>query len=256
MVARKIGEEGDIEIDAAHAALIQTMRGHFHRHGPGTRRLELLQQLVQRGSIRRGVCCRRDPADQAVAQRAQDARTAAAGVERVGDPVRARRLAVGAGDADHPQASRRAAIDEIGDDAQPPLQAFDWQLRNVPLVIPGESRRLPQHRRGASSDGIRHELAAIRMRSRIRGECHARFDAAAVCGDATRKRAQSCEQRGHIDRGEGNGVHGGGGQVSSTISLPSGGRITLLSGASVGTPSMRSADPVTLENTGAATTPP
>ena len=45
-------------------------------------------------------------------------------------------------------------------------------------------------------------------------------------------------------------------QVSSRISLPSGGRITLLSGASVGTPSMRSAAPMTFENTGAATAPP
>ena len=44
--------------------------------------------------------------------------------------------------------------------------------------------------------------------------------------------------------------------VSSPISAPSGGRITLSTGASVGTPSVRSAAPVTAENTGAATAPP
>ena len=143
---------------------------------------------------------------------------------------------------------------------EPLLQALDRQVRNLPVAIPREAGRLPQHGGRAARDGIRHELAAVRMRSRIRGKRDARFDAAAVGRDAARKGAQLREQRGHVCRlrGGGGGKRGHGAlrQVSSRISLPSGGRITLLSGASVGTPSMRNAEPVTFENTGAATAPP
>ena len=104
-------------------------------------------------------------------------------------------------------------------------------------------------------DRVRHELAAVHVRARIGGEGDTRFDAAAVGGDAARKRAKLREQRGNVGGGRSERGHGVR-QVSSRISPPSGGRITLLSGASVGTPSMRNAEPVTFENTGAATAPP
>src|SRR4029450_6272824 len=97
--------------------------------------------------------------------------------------------------------------------------------------------------------------AAIQMDHRISCDGAARFDAAAVGRDATRKHAQPGEQRGYVGGRRCKGSHGFR-QVSSRISLPSGGRITLLRGASVGTPIIRKADPVTLENTGAATAPP
>ncbi len=143
------------------------------------------------------------------------------------------------------------------------LQAFDRQMRDLPAAIPRKACRLPQHGGRATGDRIRHELAAVCMRPRVRGKRHAGFDAAAVRSDPAREGTQLREERsdvgnpGGIVRGDG-GESGQerSGQVSSRISLPCGGRITLLSGASVGTPSMRSAEPVTFENTGAATAPP
>ena len=135
------------------------------------------------------------------------------------------------------------------------LQSFDRQVRNLPTAIPGEARRLPEHGCGASRDRVRHEFATVDVRARVGREGDTGLDTAAVGGDAARKRAKLREQRGNVGGGRSERGHGVR-QVSSRISAPSGGRITLLSGASVGTPSIRNAEPVTFENTGAATAPP
>ena len=77
-------------------------------------------------------------------------------------------------------------------------------------------------------------------------------DLPAVGGDAPRSRTEPRQQRGDVVLGDRQRGH----QVSSSIAEPGGGRITLSTGASFGTASMRSEAPMTAENTGAATSPP
>jgi hypothetical protein len=147
VVAREIGEQCDIELDAADAALLQAVRRNFHRHGFRTRAPELLQQLVQRGSVRRRMRCRRQRADQAVAQRAQmPARRPHASNAW---PIQCAHdvLPFVPCDADHPQRLRRTAIDEIRDRAEPSLQALDRQMREPPSRDPTRSLRTPTARR-------------------------------------------------------------------------------------------------------------
>ena len=88
--------------------------------------------------------------------------------------------------------------------------------------------------------------------SRKRRERVAGAHLPAVGGEAARRDRKPREQRRDVEAGRERRRD----QVSSLIATPSAGRITLSTGASGGTPSMRSADPITVENTGAATAPP
>ena len=103
MIAREVGEQRDVERRAVDAALVEAVRRHLHRHRARARGVELREQLVQHRDVGRRVRRRRERADEAVAERAEHRGAAAARIERLRDPLRARRLAVGAGDADHPQ---------------------------------------------------------------------------------------------------------------------------------------------------------
>ena len=96
------------------------------------------------------------------------------------------------------------------------------------------------------------EIAAVGVRPGKRGEGVSRLHLPAVGGDAPWLRAEPREQRGDIEIGDGQGRH----QVSSSTAVPGVGRITLSTGASLGTASIRNAAAVTVEKTGAATSPP
>src|SRR5271169_5381412 len=147
------------------------------------------------------------------------------------------------------------AVDPIGDTAEAALQVVDRDVRNLPLAVPVEALQVPENRAGAAFDRVGDEVAAVLVRARIGGEGVARSHAPAVGGDAgdrDRELGQQCRNLG-IGPGQDRRriVH-----VSSRTSSPSGGGCGWPFGASVGTPSRRSAAPMTLLNTGAATLPP
>ena len=144
------------------------------------------------------------------------------------------------------------SVDHVRDCAEPRLQILDGQVRNLPFTIPHEPLHVPENRAGAARDRVGDERAAILTRAPVRGERVARTHLPAIGGDARDRHRQLREQRRNFRVGRGDfGDH-----VSSRTSLPSGGRTTLLIGASGGTPSSRSAVPMTLLKTGAATLPP
>ena len=174
-------------VDAVDAALVEPVRRHFHRDARcAPARAELREQLVQHGRVRRGVRRRRERADEAVAERADHRRAAAARVERLRDPVRARRLAVGAGDAGHPQLARRAAVDEVGDAAEPRLQVARRRGCGACHVGSHCERRASPTAPRAAPRAIASGMN-VRPSARvpgIRGERVAGLDAAAVGRDA------------------------------------------------------------------------
>ena len=255
MIARKIGKQREVEGNAVHASLIEAVRGHFHRHRDCTPGPEPAQQLLELRRVGCGVGCRVERAPQSVAQRAEHRSASSCRVEACRDPMRTGGLAVGAGDADHPQFARGMAVDPIGDAAEAGFQIIDWDMRNLPLAVPAEALHVPENRAGAALDRVGDEAAAVLVRARIGGKDVARAHAPAVgrdAGDRNRQLGEQCRDlgigRGHDGRRV---VH-----VSSRTSSPSGSSGGWLFGASVGTPSRRSAAPMTLLNTGAATLPP
>ncbi len=251
MVSREVGEKRDIERDAVDATLVEPVRRNLHHDRLGARGLERGEHLMQPCGVGRRVGCGRKRAQHAVAQRAQDCGLSARGLETRRNPMRARGLAVCAGDADHPQVARRMAEDEVGDRSKPGLEIFQRQVRNLPDVIPVEAVGFPQNRARAARDRIADERSPVVMRPGVRRECVAGMKITAVRRDAPHRGPEPREQRGNIQVRRNSAAH-----VSSRTSPPSGGNTTLSSGASAGTPRSRNAAPMMVLNTGAATVPP
>ena len=145
------------------------------------------------------------------------------------------------------------AVDVIGDGAELRLEIVDGDVGHAPRGIPVEGQRFPQHRAGAARDRVGDERAAVGSLSRERRERIARAHVPAVGGDAARRARASRASSAATSKSERERRRR---HVSSRIAAPASGRITLSPGASGGTPSVRSADPITVENTGAATSPP
>ena len=140
----------------------------------------------------------------------------------------------------------------IGDRAELRLEIVDGDVGDAPRGIPAKGKRLPQHRAGTARDGVGNERAAVGLLSREGRERIAGAHLPAVGGDPARRDREAGEERRDVDVGRKRGRH----HVSSRTAVPSAGRITLSPGASGGVPSVRSAEPITVENTGAATSPP
>ncbi len=119
VIACQVREQRDVERDAVDAALVEPVRGHFHRHRLRAFAQPLRQRLLRATGIGRCIRRRRQRAGEAVAERSHDGRAPPAGSQRLRDPVRARRLAVRARDADHEQRLRRAAVDGGRDRTEP-----------------------------------------------------------------------------------------------------------------------------------------
>ena len=125
-------------------------------------------------------------------------------LERLRDPLRARRLAVRAGDADRPQRLRRAAVDEVRDRTEVLLEALDRLVRHVDRRDPSRSPRASQSTAAAprcTASGM--NVAPVAHAARIRGERGAGLDRAAVRRDAARTRARAARaaprRRSRID---------------------------------------------------------
>ena len=251
MIARKIGEQRDIESDPVHAPLVETVRGNFHRHRLGAGSLQGGQRFMQQGRVWSGVSGRREQAEQSVAECSQHRTFPADGVKSGSDPMCARGLAVGAGDADHPQFTRGMSVDEIGDCPKLRLEILERQVGQLPGMIPMEPVGLPENGAGALRDGISDECATVVTRPGVRRKSVALADVTAVRGNTPQLGAKTRQQCGNIGIDCESAAH-----VSSRTSAPSGGKTTLSMGASGGTPSSRSAAPMMLLKTGAATVPP
>src|SRR5262245_22252116 len=81
--------------------------------------------------------------------------------KRRGDPLAARSLAVGTGDAAHPQRLGRTAIELARQLARPLLEVAHRRIGHAPLVAPGEAGFFPQNSRRAARDGVGDVSAAV-----------------------------------------------------------------------------------------------
>ena len=70
MVARQVGEYRDIECNPIDAALVESVRGDFHRHTRRTGIVVVRQQMLQADGVGSGVACSHQLAGEAVAERA------------------------------------------------------------------------------------------------------------------------------------------------------------------------------------------
>ena len=181
MIVRKVGEERAIERDAVHAALNQAVGGDFH-DGTGRALIpETRQQRMNLQRVRRRVRGLDKRARKARAERAHDPRLRAQGG---GEPLRARRLAVGAGDAAHPERVRRPAVELVREESRPLAQPADGAVRRPPLGAPGKAFGFPDHRGRAALDRLRDVAAPVAALSRPGEKAHAGRAAAAVRGEA------------------------------------------------------------------------
>ncbi len=204
------------------------------------------------GGVRRRVRRRRQRADETVAQRAQHRSAPSAEVQAPGDPLRTRCLAVGAGHAGDPKLLRGVTVDKARDCAELGPEVVDREVGHLPRRVPVEPSRFPEHGARTARDGVGDERAAIGELPGKRGKRVAGTYPPAVGDDPLRACGERRQERRDVERRRWRArLH-----VSSRTAPPSGGRITLLAGASVGTPSMRNAEPITVANTGAATSPP
>jgi hypothetical protein len=113
VVAGEIGEHRDVEMHARHAALVERMRADFHRHRLRAFVAQPCQQRVHRQHQRRGETGRHRVAIQAGTERADRRRTCAQQRPRLRDQLHGRRLAVGAGHANHAHRGARMIVEAI-----------------------------------------------------------------------------------------------------------------------------------------------
>src|ERR1700682_3894167 len=142
-------------------------------------------------------------------------------------------------------------VDVIGDFAQRRLEILDRKMRQIPGASRVETACFPQDGARSARDRIREERAAILLHAGIRGKSITSAHLPAVRSYPGHRNAQPGEQRGDVAVSACAVAH-----VSSFTSVESAGRMTLLTGASGTTPSMRSAALMTLLNTRAAMAPP
>ena len=259
VIAREVGQQRDVELDAGQAPLVEADRRDFHADRGGAAPREFRELRLQPQRVRRGVDQRPQFAAQAVAECADHRGADAAIVQRARDPLAAGGLAVGARHADHAQTAARVIVEAAGDQAGARAQVGDRAVRHMPARLPPESAFLPQHRRGARRDRLRDEAAAVARFARIGDEGVAALHRAAVAGQPAhaklieraqfsgRQRPAECRVRDCGSRRH---------TSSRTSGALGGGSTTLLTGASGLMPSRRSVPAITLLNTGAATVPP
>src|SRR4051812_27036808 len=102
------------------------------------------------------------------------------GGERGGDPLAARRLAVGPSDAAYPEVIRGAAVELVGKATGPGLEVAYAHIGNAPLASPGKSFALPKDRRCAAADRLGDVAASVGLFPRVGEKCDARHATPAV----------------------------------------------------------------------------
>ena len=283
MITGEIGEHRNVVLDIGNTALIEPVAGDFHRARGGAGAQVITQHALQRDRIRRGVfgwlqcfatinCIA--IANDAVADGANDRAFPSRHRGGCRDPLRNRRLAVGAGHAGHPQRLGRMAIDMSGDLTRVNFQVRHPKMRHLPIGVPNKCIRLIQHRRGATGDCIGNKFAAIARRAGIgeKGKTAPRF--AAGRGHVVDRRGQARQRVGQLhfgkvrcqyDLARDDAVGCTGAVVISRRRVHQPRSFAFIIGAALasrncgasgGTPDIRNACDITLEKTGAETSPP
>ncbi len=192
---REVREQGAVEGDAVQPPLRESVRGHLHRHCLGALLADFLEQALDIERVRGRVGQRRERARKSRAERADDARFCAAPAERGGNPLAAGSLAVGAGDAAHPQRLGGPAVKLRGERAGLLLEPGDGAVRHSPFVPPGKAGLFPHDRRGAAPERLADIGATVGGLARISEERDAGRAAAAVGGEGGDHRAFGREAR-------------------------------------------------------------
>ncbi len=193
VVARQIGEQRRSEGDAVRAALIQADRGDFHRNALRPLGKESRERTVEQDGVGRGIDAGIELTRKARSERSDHRGLRAAGAARLGDPVAAGSLAVGAGDADRPQPLGGTPVDFVREMAGESAQLIDSEVRRPPAPIPFEAPALPEHRRRSAVQRRRNEFAAVAARAGIGEEHFPGGEHAAVRGEAGHARTLRCE---------------------------------------------------------------
>jgi hypothetical protein len=166
------------------------------------------------------------------------------------------------GDGHQRQTLTRAPADDVGQRAAQLAKAADRQIRNLPLVAPGEGGRsgggrLPENGSSAIDNRLGNVVAAIGEVTRIGQKEVAGNNLAAIVADTARPDAQCAELRQNITgrvvaHQRALGAH----SLAFTVGVVVFGVCATTSGASGAMPRVRSELAITAENTGAATSPP
>ena len=201
MIAAQVSEHRHIKTHRIHAPLRQRVRGHFHRDALRPLAHIVSQQAMHADGVRCGVgaglqrATTIDP-DKAIAERAYQCAFFSRVIQGMRNPVRGRGLAIGAGDAHHPQFFRGCAIHCIGQPSRFVAQVRHGEIRHLPDIVPDKMLRLPRvpgqklfvnHRIRALCDCRRNELSAIIFFTGVGNESIATLNGTAV-------RHQACDR--------------------------------------------------------------
>ena len=183
VIAGQIGERGQCNAHAVHAALLDADGGGLHGHCLGAGVAHGGQQAMHRQHIGRGQAATQClTVGQHRPQRADGAAGLVIATQRVRDPLDRRGLAVGAGDGDHGKLGRRTVVPGIAQPAQQAAQASDlqqWDLAGLRQhgVVHG---RFAQHRAGALRHGPFYIETSVAGQAGAGDEHIARLDLARV----------------------------------------------------------------------------
>ena len=186
VVPRQVAERGDAQAHGVDAALVECVRGHFHRDVARAGVRERAQLPVQRDDVRRGQRPARHLRRKSRAERAEVGAALREAPGRRGEQPRAGRLAVGAGDAGDREPRRRHAVEPVCDAAEAVAQRGHRDERDFRIRRAGFAsfRGIPEYRRARRARRLRR-----RARARARGR------------PAARRRRHPC--RPHANRASG-----------------------------------------------------
>ena len=249
VIARQVGEHCDFKMRAVDPALIQPVRRHLDCHALRALGTVTGEFFLQRNRVGRSVGAAFQRAPEAIANGADHRCLAPQRAQRLCQPVADRSLAVGAGHADHRHVARRIAVHMRCNRTGQPAQPRHGQMWHLPRVVPAEIVLFPQYGGGTGGQRLSDEIAPVLIFAHAGEKYVARLYFAAVGNHALERHAELVQiveiEDGthHITSSLSSGCAGFGNTIFST-------------GASFGTPRMRSAPVITLANTGAATVPP
>ena len=201
--------------------------------------------------------------DHAIADGAEHGGFSARALQAQRDPLCDGGFSVGAGDACHPQRVRWVAVDVSGDLAGAAFQIGYGERRHFPLSVPHKFFRVVQHSRHNARDRVIDKVAAISRSTWVGKECSAASGLATVGSHVDNLSRQRDERSGELDgckvrpknfcgRHRWRFDH----QPRSLATTDTGALASRKLSASGETPDMRSACEITVEKTGADTSPP
>ena len=179
VIAGEVGEHAHVEMHAIHAALVERVRGHFHRHRLRAFVAQFGEQRMHAQHQRRGETGRHDLRPETGAERAHRTGLLPAQGPRLRQQLHGRGLAVGAGHPDRGHRRAGMAVEAVGHRAHARTQAGDRD--RIRRSWQGFGRgRLEQDRRGAGLARGIDEVQAMRAEAGDGDEGIARPHFAAV----------------------------------------------------------------------------